>query len=183
MKERTLLTERTLLVAAGGAPPLIILLGALLAGPGFPVVTAIGITGVWYAALFAALSETRSTALAGGVVLALDEEPRLDLVEEIGNHPSMAITAVADSGVCPLGFRTGQTWAVNDVGRLTRPLCLPARAAIQATFGEAGTRGIAQGLEVACRCPLPSRSVVFSLRGEDGLANRQPLKERTAPAI
>lgn len=156
------------LVAMGAAPPLVLIWAMMTAGPALPVVTLLGMTLVWYAAALGGLTEEAKVQAARraaqeAAARAAAAEPQLELVEVLPiPSVAMAFGVVSAMGVCPLGFRPGSTWAIDEEGHLSRPLCRPAVAAVLDISS--------QGAEASCRCPLGDRALIFALQRDMALA-------------
>ena len=100
-----------------------------------------------------------AAALAGG--------PELELMDTLPVAPfaSLTIEITRDIGVCPLGFRRGDAWIVAGDGRISRQLCRPAVTALGSMLQATQNGGPEQ--EVACRCPLGDRQVLFAVQSRD----------------
>jgi len=90
----------------------------------------------------------------------------LELVDEIASAPILPVTVgvAGATGGCPLGFRPGQSWAIDADGHISRPLCRPAVDALATLLptltGDDWEYGI------PCRCPLEGREVVFAVESK-----------------
>jgi uncharacterized repeat protein (TIGR04076 family) len=143
-----------------GPLPGLAAVAALVLVSGIPTVTVLGVALIAYGVLWAGVTEAK--AAAPGRATAVPEEPALELLDSISVAGVAATIMVArEVGVCPLGFRQGQTWHVDDEGNLSRPLCRPA-VTVLASALEAAGRG-ASGAQVSCRCPLKQGEVVFAI--------------------
>lgn len=91
---------------------------------------------------------------------AIAPRGELELMERLpAPSDPLLIRVVATSDLCPLGFRQGDTWVLDQTGFLSTPICLPAARSLTALLQspEAG-----DGHPVSCHCPLGQRDVVFA---------------------
>ena len=93
--------------------------------------------------------------------------PELQLMDTFPVAPLAPLTIgiTRDVGVCPLGFRRGDTWFVDTDGHISRQLCRPAIIALGSTLQASQNGGREQ--EVACLCPLSDRQVFFAVQSGD----------------
>ncbi len=91
---------------------------------------------------------------------AIAPRGELELMERLP-APSvpLLIRVVATSDLCPLGFRQGDTWVLDQTGYLSTPICLPAARSLT-TLLQSPQAG--EGHPVSCHCPLGERDVVFA---------------------
>ncbi len=144
---------------AAGLAVLVILL-AMTGDPGTPVGFLLGVGVVAIIAAVAGLQEhARARAQVGGRVAV----PVIRLVGAVPapRRPVM-VAAVASHGACALGFSVGDRWAVDARGRLSRPLCEAAIAALGPLLLLDGANGGAA--EAQCECPLRRGAVTFALQ-------------------
>ena len=96
-----------------------------------------------------------------GALASLAPRGELELMERVAAPPApLLIRVVAASGLCPLGFRQGDTWVVDETGYLSSPLCLPAATSLTPVLQS--REGNGNGHPVSCHCPLGQRDVVFA---------------------
>ena len=91
----------------------------------------------------------------------------LALVDEIPSAPILpvAVGVAGASGGCPLGFRPGQTWAIDADGHISRPLCRPAVDALATLLPTLTKETWEHG--IPCRCPMGDREVVFAVEPKE----------------
>lgn len=156
-----LLSRLGLLPILGPLPAVAAVLAIGLLGSPLPVLAISAFVVIAYAALLAGVAEAARVQVepAGAVLAGL--RPALELMDTIPLAAGPAAIGVAGAtGVCPLGYRPGCTWALDRGGHLTPQLCLPAVAALgRALSGLAAGDGEARAV---CRCPLGDRAVEFS---------------------
>ncbi|MBI4198410.1 MAG: hypothetical protein HY533_04805 [Chloroflexi bacterium] len=141
-----------------GPLPGLAAVAALVLVSGIPTVTVLGVALIAYAVLWAGVTEAKAAAKSQVAV----EERALELQDIVPISGFAAtITVTQEVGFCPLGFRPGQTWQVDEYGKVSRPLCRPAMTALALGLEEAA-RG-APGDQVSCRCPLKQGEVVFAI--------------------
>ncbi len=177
---RMLSTSRSnldLLLLFGPLPALVALAAAAVI-QAVPLLTVLAIAIVAYAVLVAGTLEARKDTRTATLAAPAERRPALELMNTIPLVIAQATIGVASTtGVCPLGFRQGSTWAIHQDGNLTHPLCRPAVEALSPLL-RAGATGQA-GTQVACQCPFADQEVVFSIamdRRQDRSA--QPLGAR-----
>lgn len=87
--------------------------------------------------------------------------PELELMDRVpAPSAPIAVRVVRASGTCPLGFRPGSWWTIDEAGHVSSPLCRPAVTALSPAFEAVlGTAG--EG-PVSCHCPLGDREVAFA---------------------
>ena len=93
--------------------------------------------------------------------------PELELMDMLPVAPSAPVTIgiTRDIGVCPLGFRRGDSWIVDSDGYISKQLCRPAINAIHSMLETTQNAGPDQ--EVACLCPLIDRQVQFAVQSRN----------------
>lgn len=142
-----------------GPLPALAAAAALVLVSGIPAITVLGVGLIAYTVLWAGVTEAKAAAPVRAA--AVPEEPALELLDSIPIAGAAATIIVAgEVGVCPLGFHRGQTWRIDDDGRLSRPLCRPAVTALAPALEAAG-RG-ASGAQVSCHCPL-GQDLIFTV--------------------
>lgn len=136
----------------------------LVLGIAIPIALVHVVYGTYHLALIAAI------AVAIGVAIEVTgwnpwptavAAPELELMDRVP-APSEPITVrvVRASGTCPLGFRPGSWWTIDEAGHVSSPLCRPAVAALNPALGRSmETTG--EG-PVSCHCPLGDREVAFA---------------------
>ena len=93
--------------------------------------------------------------------------PELELMDMFPVAPLAPVTIgiTREIGVCPLGFRRGDTWFVDSDGHISRQLCRPAITALGSLL-QATHNGLTEQ-EVPCRCPLSDRQLLFAVQSRD----------------
>ena len=90
----------------------------------------------------------------------------LELVDEIASASILPVTVgvAGATGGCPLGFRPGQSWAIDADGHISRPLCRPAVDALASLLPTLTRDDWEHG--IPCRCPMADREVVFAVESK-----------------
>ena len=90
----------------------------------------------------------------------------LELVDEIASASILPVTVgvAGATGGCPLGFRPGQSWAIDADGHISRPLCRPAVDALATLLPTLSKEDWEHG--IPCRCPIGDREVVFAVESQ-----------------
>ena len=98
---------------------------------------------------------------------ASTDGPELELMDMLPIAPLAPVTIgiTGDIGVCPLGFRRGDAWIVDSNGHISRQLCRPAITALGSMLH--ATQHGEPDQEVACRCPLIDRQVLFAVQSRN----------------
>ena len=91
----------------------------------------------------------------------------LELIDEVPSAPILPVTVgvAGATGGCPLGFRPGQTWAIDADGHISRPLYRPAVDALAALLPTLTQDDWEHG--IPCRCPMADREVVFAVESKE----------------
>ena len=94
-------------------------------------------------------------------------EPELELMDLLPIAPLAPVTIgiTRDIGVCPLGFRRGDSWIVDTDGHISKQLCRPAITALGSMLHATQHGELDQ--EVPCRCPLIDRQVFFAVQSRN----------------
>jgi hypothetical protein len=74
----------------------------------------------------------------------------------------MTLRVLSARGSCPLGFRPGQTWAVDARGHLAPALCRGATRQLEPMLQRAPEDG--RETQAACRCPVLGRELTFGVQ-------------------
>lgn len=137
----------------------------LVLGAALPIAVIDIILGVYHLAFIAvAAAAVGIVAMTTGWFSApeIATRPELELLDRVPAPPRPAtIEVVGSKGVCALGYGPGRTWAINENGHLSSPLCRPGVVALSPAL-QAMKRGEPGG-EVACLCPLGGRQVSFAV--------------------
>ncbi len=131
--------------------------------------------------LFAATPAMPSEApLAVLQPMDVEQVPALVTMRSVGDSTvRAAATIIGADGECPRGLKMGQV-IVIDRGRASVPLCVPAVSAVRSALQRFETNAALTETEAACDCPLPGRSVRFSIQRIDGAERKQPVPTRRA---
>ena len=161
----------------GGTLPTILVVGLLASGAAVLWQTLVALLGIFLAVMALAIY-TMARAGAGAAVemgqslasLRTDPDTRPDLVPESLDWmraPALSPVTIAvlkAAGVCPLGYKPGQTWVIDGVGHISRPLCRPAVTALGRMFASDAWDEVGQ--EAPCICPFTDRQVIFEVGPE-----------------
>ncbi len=165
-EEAAMWTQRTpflnwnLLLVVGPIPALAGLITVIVV-ESIPILTILAIVVIAYAILLAGITEASKAERAQPT--AVGARPELELMNTVPLAVAPAtIGVIRTSGTCPLGFRPGYTWTLEQGGHLSHQLCRPAVDALTPVL----QRSMHDELEheVSCQCPLAERDVVFGVR-------------------
>lgn len=97
-------------------------------------------------------------------------EAGIEWIDEVPVAPLVPVImrVVKVTGACAFGFMPGNEWVIDTHGHLSRPLCAAAFKAFSDLPGSQLEDGLPR--DVACKCPLAAREVVFAIDVEDELA-------------
>ena len=147
--------------------PIAIVVMELLAGDALPaqaIAVMLGANTMGLVWMALAVAEVRREAAAGTrAETATQAVPALELIYTIP-APSRAVaaTVMGAVGVCPRGFAVGDTWAVDQSGRLSVPICHAAASALVPVMRRVSRQG-GRAAQVSCVCSLAGRSLRFSV--------------------
>ncbi len=140
-----------------GPLPGLAAVGAMVVVQGIPALTILTIALIAYGGLVAGVMEARSEART-----AVQEEPELELLGDVpvtGAAASVSVAAV--TGGCPLGFRPGFSWTVDQAGKLSTPMCRPAAIGLAQAVGASARDG--SWAVFHCQCPMARGDVAFTV--------------------
>ena len=173
--ERKPMPDWVFAAAVGGALPVILVVGLLASGAAVLWQTLVALLGIFLAVMAMAVytsarAGARSAVETESSLASLKAEPgaRPDLIPEpVDWMPPPAfwpvtIAAIRATGACPLGYKPGQTWVIDDDGHISRPLCRPAVAVLSQMFASGSWEE--PGQEAPCTCPFIDRQVVFAVK-------------------
>jgi uncharacterized repeat protein (TIGR04076 family) len=120
--------------------------------------------------LYAQAAYVLAAALVGTVLFVKEwrrqpaVSPAIERVDQVlGPVRPVTLRVLSAQGGCPLGFQPGHIWSLDAQGQIVPALCQGAiREIIPLLQIPANRDSLEQ--QVACRCPLQGRELVFGIR-------------------